>query len=147
MGIRNKVKERHYELTIKSHKQPINLEKKWSDFTIVLFVLLTFSLFNLPKLLSKNEDKKSYFCCRHCEQCGSRAPPWCCERCWVWRRGGGAAPELQAASGSSGSRAGHQPLSRAACCGFAQRHCREEHRGMLLSDVSLTHSSRWMIEF
>lgn len=53
-------------------------------------------------------------------------------------------PELQAASGSSGRRAGHQLLSRAACCGFTQ-DTTEDERGMLLGDVSLTHSLRLVI--
>lgn len=39
MGIRNKVKEHHYELTIKSHKQPINIEKKNVLVILPLFCL------------------------------------------------------------------------------------------------------------
>lgn len=81
------------------------------------------------------KDTQPHFCCRHCERCGSRAPPWCCERCWGWTRGGGAAPGLQAASGWSGRSAGRQPLSQAACCGVAQGTAESGLEG-----GSLTHS-------
>ena len=61
---------------------------------VVSSVIFTFSLnlhtqwFTFSRFLKTNP--RSYFCCPHGERCGSRAPPWCCERCWCWRRGGGA---------------------------------------------------------